>query len=244
MTGSPSYGIFFRGTNDMILGNLDLRLSGGSPGIAIRVDTSGRAGSDTTFVKNLRIDRVYGSGMSSQLVETYGVDGIQIGTVEGNSVGECGVLLNRSINAEVGEVRCTNCGTGTGYAAFRIANSAGRINGSYPVGNIHVGKVYARGGGRGIFSVSASGGLTIDTVDIADTGNNPILLENCTNTTIAAVSGTISKGQVRIAGTTQSNIALKNLTLTNGASVLQSPCSGTNTCTATNVTGGTVTMCR
>jgi hypothetical protein len=243
MTGSPSYGIFFRGTNNMILGNIDLRLSGGSPGIAIRVDTSGSAGTDTTFVRNLQIDHVYGSGMSSQLIETYGVDGIKIGTVEGNSVGECGVLLNRSINAEVGEVSCTDCGTGTGYAAFRIANSAGRINGSYPAGNIHVGKVYARGGGRGIFSVSASGGMTIDHVDIANTGNNPILLENCTNTTIAAVSGTVSKGQVRIAGATQSNIALKNLTLSNGASVLQSPCSGTNTCTATNVTGGTVSMC-
>lgn len=64
MTGAPSYGIFFRGTNRMILGNIDLQLKGGSPGIGIRVDTSGSAGSDTTFVKSLTIDRVTGGGMS------------------------------------------------------------------------------------------------------------------------------------------------------------------------------------
>lgn len=254
MTGSPQYGIFFRGTNNMVLGRIDLRLSSAA-GIGIRVDTSGSAGSDTTFVSNLTIDHVTGGGMSSQLVETYGVDKIKIGTVEGDGVGECGLLLNRSINAEVGTVRCTDCGTGTGYAAFRVANSVGKINGAFPAGNIHVGSVYARGGGRGIFSVSGCGGLTIDTIDIANTGNTSILLQNTYNTTIAAVSGTVVGGVVQISNDTTNtengtylpsqNVAIKNLVLSGGASVRQDWCSqyGKNGCSATNVTGGTVSMC-
>jgi hypothetical protein len=254
MTGAPQYGIFFRGTNNMYLGRIDLRLSSAA-GIGIRVDTSGSAGTDTTFVSNLTIDHVTGGGMSSQLVETYGVDKIKIGTVEGDSVGECGLLLNRSINAEVGTVRCTNCGTDTGYAAFRVANSVGKINGAFPAGNIHVGSVYARGGGRGIFSVSGCGGLTIDTIDIANTGNTSILLQNTYNTTIAAISGTVVGGLVQISNDTNNtnngtyppsqNVAIKNLVLSGGASVRQDWCSdpGKNGCSATNVTGGTVSMC-
>jgi hypothetical protein len=256
MTGSPSYGIFFRGTNNMTLGNIVLKLNGGSPGIGIRVDTSGSAGSDTTFVKNLKIGSVTGSGMSSHIVETYGVDGVTIGTVMGTSVGECGLLLNRSINSTVDEVTCTDCGKGTGYAAFRVANSAGKIGSDFPAGNIHVKKVYARGGGRGIFSVSGCGGLTIDSIDIANTGNTSILLQNTYNTTIAAVSGTVSGGLVQISNDTTNtnsgkfppskNVAIKNLTLTGGASVRQDWCSqyGANGCTATNITGGTVSMCQ
>jgi hypothetical protein len=193
--------------------------------------------------------------MGSHVVETYGIRNIKIGTVEGNGVGECGLLFNRSINAEVGLVTCTNCATGTGYAAFRVANSVGKVGSTFPADNIHVGKVYARGGGRGIFSVSGSGGLTIDEIDIANTGNGPILLQNAYNTTIAAKSGTVSGGLVQISNDTDNtnsgtyppsqNVAIKNLTLSSGASVRQDWCSqyGKNGCTATNVTGGTVSMC-
>jgi hypothetical protein len=171
-------------------------------------------------------------------------------------VGDCGLLLNRSINSSVDEVTCTVCGKGTGYAAFRVANSAGKIGSDFPAGNIHVKKVYARGGGRGIFSVSGCGGLTIDSIDIANTGNTSILLQNTYNTTIAAVSGTVSGGLVQISNDTTNtnngkfppskNVAIKNLTLTGGASVRQDWCSqyGANGCTATNITGGTVSMCQ
>jgi hypothetical protein len=194
--------------------------------------------------------------MASHIVETYGVDQIKIGTVEGNGVGECGLLFNRSIHAEVSLVTCNNCGTGTGYAAFRVANSVGKVGSSFPAGNIHVGKVYARGGGRGIFSVSGCGGLTIDQIDIANTGNTTILLQNTYNTTIAAVSGTVVGGLVQISNDTTNtnngtyppsqNVAIKNLTLSGGASVRQDWCSeyGSNGCTATNITGGTVSMCQ
>ena len=144
MTGSPQYGIFIRETNNVHLGQLDLRLTK-SAGIGIRADSGGSASTMTTFNKNFSLDYVYGTGMGSHIVETYGIDGVKIGTVEGDKVGECGLLLNRSINAEVGLVTCTDCGTDTGYAAFRVANSVGKVGSSFPAGNIHVGKVYARG---------------------------------------------------------------------------------------------------
>jgi hypothetical protein len=254
LTGSPQYGLFFRETDNVHLGQIDLRLSS-SAGIGIRVDSGPSAGSETTFNTNFRLDYVYGSGMGSHIVETYGIDGIEIGTVEGEDVGECGLLLNRSINAEIGLVTCTDCATGTGYAAFRVANSVGKVGSSFPAGNVHVGKVFARGGGRGIFSVSGCGGLTIDEIDIADTGNTSILLQNTYNTTIAAVSGTVDGGVVQLTNDTDNtndgtyppseDVTLSNLTLSGGASVRQDWCSefGSNGCTAVNITGGTVSMC-
>jgi hypothetical protein len=255
MTGSPQYGMFFRETNNVHLGHIELRLTSAA-GIGIRADSGSSAGSMTTFNRNYTLDYVYGSGMGSHVVETYGIDGIDIGTVEGNDVGECGLLLNRSINAEVGLVTCTECATGTGYAAFRVANSAGKVGSSFPAGNVHVGKVVARGGGRGIFSVSGCGGVTIDQIDIANTGNTSILLQNTYNTTIAAVSGTVVGGVVQISNDTTNtnngnyppsqNVSIRNLTLSGGASVRQDWCDqfGANGCTATNVTGGSVSMCQ
>jgi hypothetical protein len=229
MTGSPQYGIFFRGTNNMHLGNIDLRLTG-SAGIGVRVDTSGKASTDTTFVQNLQIDYIYGSGMGSHIVETYGVDGVSIGTVEGDDVGECGVLLNRSINATVDLVDCTDCAVGTGYAAFRMANNNGVINGGYGTVNIIAKKVIARGGGRGVFSVSGSGAARIDHVDLEDTGNNSILLENAHNVTVGNTSQQsriANSGQLRIAGTS-SDIRIQNIALS-GTSAAENPCATNST---------------
>lgn len=254
MTGSPQYGLFIRESNNVHLGHVELRLTA-SAGIGIRADSGGSASTMTTFSRNFSIDYVYGSGMGSHIVETYGVDGVNIGTVEGEDVGECGLLLNRTINAVVGLVSCTDCATGTGYAAFRVANDVGKIGNSYPTGNVHVGKVVARGGGRGIFSVSGCGGFIIDEIDIANTGSTSILLQNTYNSTIAAVSGTVVGGVVQISNDTNNtesgrylpseDVTISNLVLSGGASVRQDWCSqfGANGCTATNVTGGNVSMC-
>lgn len=224
LTGSPVYGIFLRSVNNVVLGQIDMRLSSG---LGVRIDNYG---DKSVMAKNYRVDNVYVSGASSHALETYGVDGIQIGTVTARSVGESGLLLNQTINATVGTVDAENAGTGTGYAAFRIANRAGRVGSSYPV-NIRVGLVKARGGGRGIFCVSESGGALIDRIDIANTGNNSILLENCYGTTIAGTSGTINGGgEVRIASRTEfpasANNTIQNLTVSN-TNITLNPC-GTN----------------
>jgi hypothetical protein len=225
LTGAPLYGVFLRNVNNVVLGQIDMRLSGG---LGIRIDNRG----DTSVrSRNIRIDNVYVSGTGTHGVETYGVDGLTIGTVTARNTRDSGLLLNDTINATVGTVDAENAGTGTGYAAFRVANRNGRIGNSYPV-NVRVGTVRARGGGRGIFCVSESGGLVVDRVDIANTGNNAILVENCYNVTIAGQSGTVSGGGgIRLAARSEfpnnADIYIQNMTVTNNA-IQESPC-GTNT---------------
>ncbi|KKD02932.1 hypothetical protein [Streptomyces sp. WM6386] len=240
LTGSPLYGVFLRNVQNATLGRLDMRLSAG---LGVRIDNRG----DTSqWTRNVRIDNAYVSGASSHAVETYGVDGLTIGTVTARNVGESGLLLNQTINATVTKVDAENAGTGTGYAAFRMANRNGRVGSSYPT-NIRVGEVIARGGGRGVFCVSESGGAVIDRVTLTNTGNNSVLIENCYNVSLAAQSGTITGGgELRLAARSEfpdnDNITVQNLTVTN-SSIRESPC-GTNT-TFRNITrvNTTQTIC-
>ncbi|MES5816395.1 hypothetical protein [Streptomyces sp. RG80] len=231
LTGSPLYGVFLRNVQNVVLGQLDMRLSAG---LGVRIDNRG----DTSqWTRNVRIDNVYVSGASSHAVETYGVDGLTVGTVTARNVGESGLLLNQTINATVAKVDAENAGTGTGYAAFRMANRNGRVGSSYPT-NIRVGEVIARGGGRGVFCVSESGGAVIDKVTLNNTGNNSVLIENCYNVSLATQSGTITGGgELRLAARSEfpnnDNITVQNLTVTN-SSIRESPC-GTNT-TFRNIT--------
>ncbi|MDQ7910889.1 right-handed parallel beta-helix repeat-containing protein [Phytohabitans sp. ZYX-F-186] len=224
--GAPLCGIFMRNVNNLVLGQIDMRLSGG---LAVRIDNHG--GDRAVKVRNIRIDNVYVQGATNQGVETYGVDGLTVGTVTARGVGYSGLLLNDTINATVGTVDAENTATGTGYAAFRMANRNGRIGSGYPT-NIRVGNVIARGGGRGIFCVSESGGAVIDRITLSNNGNNSILVENCYNVTIAAQSGTVSGGgEVRIAARTEfpasSDITFQNLTVSN-TNIRWSPCTGSN----------------
>ncbi|MCX5332000.1 hypothetical protein [Streptomyces sp. NBC_00140] len=240
LTGSPLYGVFLRNVQNATLGQLDMRLSAG---LGVRIDNRG----DTSqWTRNVRIDNAYVSGASSHAVETYGVDGLTIGTVTARNVGESGLLLNQTINATVTKVDAENAGTGTGYAAFRMANRNGRVGSSYPT-NIRVGEVIARDGGRGVFCVSESGGAVIDRVTLTNTGNNSVLIENCYNVSLAAQSGTITGGgELRLAARSEfpnnDNITVQNLTVTN-SSIRESPC-GTNT-TFRNITrvNTTQTIC-
>ncbi|GGX32011.1 hypothetical protein GCM10010297_61920 [Streptomyces malachitofuscus] len=225
VTGAPLYGVFLRNVQNVVLGQIDMRLS---RGLGVRIDNRGDTGQ---WTRNVRIDNVYVSGASSHAVETYGVNGLTIGTVTARNVGESGLLLNQTVNATVSRVDAENAGTGTGYAAFRMANRNGRIGGSYPT-NIRVGEVVARGGGRGVFCVSESGGATIDRITLSDTGNNAILIENCYNVTLAAQSGTVTGGgEIRLAARSEfpnnRDITVQNLTVTN-SSIRESPC-GENT---------------
>ncbi|MFJ3442842.1 hypothetical protein ACIPM2_16925 [Streptomyces sp. NPDC086081] len=231
LTGTPLYGVFLRNVQNVVLGQIDMRLSAG---LGVRIDNRG----DTSqWTRNVRIDNVYVSGASSHAVETYGVDGLTVGTVTARNVGESGLLLNQTINATVGTVDAENAGTGTGYAAFRMANRNGRIGSGYPT-NIRVGEVVARGGGRGVFCVSESGGAVIDRVTLSNTGNNSVLIENCYNVSLAAQSGTITGGgELRLAARAEfpnnKDITVQNLTVTDAA-IRESPC-GENT-TFRNIT--------
>lgn len=253
ITGRPQYGMFFRNVPNLHLGEIVLDFDKANSGLGIRYDNNPSAGG--ARVQNFTIDWISAKNIGSHGVETYGASGIVIGEFIGENTRDCGLILNDSINAEVGSVNCQDCAdAGTGYAAFRVANSNGNDGGDFPPGNVHVGSVYARGGDRGIFSVSGSGGLTIDQYDIAGTSSTAVLLQNCYNTTLGATSGLVGSGEIRISNDTDntndgtyartSNTIIQNTTLSGGASVREDWCDSTDRGNrAIDVTGGDVDMC-
>ncbi|KAI0376795.1 pectin lyase-like protein [Hypomontagnella monticulosa] len=220
MTGNPYFGLRFYGTKNLNLGQITMNLSGG---LGIRFDRDAAANS------NVKMDVITVTGAGSHAVETWNIDGLNINKVIAKNVGECGLLLQNTRNAWVGLVDGDNVAKGTGYATFRMANNNGQnANGNYNT-NVYIDKVVSRGGGRGVFCVSQSGGVVIESVDLSSNGNNAILIENCYNVSIRG--GTVNGGgEVRLAARDEfpnNKDIWINLTVNNN-SVRESPC-GDNT---------------
>ncbi|WP_083608179.1 carbohydrate-binding domain-containing protein [Teredinibacter haidensis] len=235
MTGSPYFGLRFGDVDNLHLGQIDLRLNGGL-GIRFERDLPGSS--------NVTIDYVYVSGTGNHGVETWNIDGLEIGTVVARDVAYAGLLLNNTRNATIGLVDGDNVATGTGYATLRFANENGRINGGYP-SNIYVESVISRGGGRGLFCVSNSGGAEINRIDFANNGNNSILIENCHNVRING--GQIRDGgEVRLSARDEfpnnSDITISNITILN-TNVRESPCGNNINWVNLNVQGGSLNIC-
>jgi hypothetical protein len=190
MTGNPYFGLRFSGTNGLNLGQINLDLSGG---LGIRFDR------DAAWNYNVRMGTITVTGAGSHAVETWNIDGLNINSVIARNVGECGLLLQATRNAWVGYVEGNNVAAGNGYATLRMANNNGQLsNGQYTTTNVWIDRVYSRGGGRGIFCVSMSGAAEIKYIDLANNGNNAILIENCYN--LAIRDGIINGGgEVRVA---------------------------------------------
>ncbi|MDT0444870.1 right-handed parallel beta-helix repeat-containing protein [Streptomyces johnsoniae] len=192
LTGTPHFGILVRNGTDITMGQIDMDLSGG---LGVRIDNHDDRDARS---RNVRIGDVRVSGGGSHAVETYGVDGLTIGTVTARGTGESGLQLNDTVNARIGRVDGEGTGADTGYAAFRMGNRDGRIGDGYPT-NIRVGEVIARGGGRGILCVPESGGAVIDRITISRAGGDAILVEDCRNVRLAARSSAVDEpGDVRI----------------------------------------------
>ncbi|KAF1811599.1 hypothetical protein P152DRAFT_459538 [Eremomyces bilateralis CBS 781.70] len=221
MTGDPYFGLRFYGTRDLVLGQITMNMGGKT--IGIRFDRDQAANS------NVKMDVIRVTGAGGHAVETWNIDGLEINQVIARNVGESALLLQKTTNAKVKLVDGENVGKGTGYATFRMANNNGQNkNGDYKT-NIYIDKVVSRGGGRGVFCVSQSGAVVIESVDLANNGNNAILIENCYN--VAIRGGTVNGGgEVRLSARTEfpKNRDI-SLTLTvNNNSVRESPC-GDNT---------------
>ncbi|KAI3392950.1 hypothetical protein diail_4937, partial [Diaporthe ilicicola] len=217
LAGEVYFGLHFYGTTGLTLGEIDMTLTAG---IGIRFDRDEAANS------NVKMGTITVTGASSHAVETWNIDGLTIDSVIATDVGECGLLLQKTTNAQIGLVQGDNAGAGTGYATLRFANQNGMLaDGSYDT-NVVIDKVVSRGGGRGIFCVSESGGAEIGTVDLSDNGNNAILIENCYN--VAIKSGTVEGGgEVRLSARDEFAIT-RDISLTmevNNNSVRESPCS-------------------
>jgi hypothetical protein len=216
MTGSPYFGLQFSGVSDLTLGEIKMDLT---DGLGIRFD---RDGAPNT---NVVMGSIVITGAGSHAVETWNIDGLTIDEVIAKDVGECGLLIQNTRDAQVGLVDGTNVATGVGYATLRFANRNGRYaDGTYPA-NINVDRVVSRGGGRGIFCVSESGGAVIKDIDLQDNGNNAILIENCYN--VAILGGTVTGGgEVRISARTEfENTRDISLAIeVNDNTVRESPC--------------------
>jgi len=216
MTGNPYFGLRFYGTRDLTLGAINMNLSGG---LGIRFDRDQAANS------NVKMGTITVNGAGSHAVETWNIDGLTIDQVIARNCGESGLLLQETTNARVGLVDGNNVGAGTGYATLRFANNNGQLaNGAYTT-NVFVTRVVSRGGGRGIFCVSQSGGAEIGTIDLASNGNNAILIENCYGVTIKG--GTVNGGgEVRISARSEFPNT-RDISITarvDGTSVRESPC--------------------
>ena len=220
MTGNPYFGLRFSGTRNLNLGQITMNLSGG---LGIRFDRDRAANS------NVKMGTIRVTGAGSHAVETWNIDGLTIGSVIARNVGECGLLLQKTTNAKVGLVDGDNVAAGTGYATLRMANNNGQnANGNYNT-NVYIDKVVSRGGGRGIFCVSQSGGAVITNVDLANNGNNAVLIENCYN--LSVKGGTVQGGgEVRLAARSEfpNNKDIWVTLTVNGNTVRESPC-GENT---------------
>lgn len=216
MTGNPYFGLRFSGTKNLVLGQITMNLSGG---LGIRFDR------DKAANTNVKMDVITVTGAGSHAVETWNIDGLQINQVIARNVGEAGLLLQTTTNARVGLVDGNNVGSGTGYATLRFANQNGKLSsGSYST-NVYIEKVVSRGGGRGIFCVSESGGAEITTVDLASNGNNAVLIENCYN--VAIKGGTVNGGgEVRLAARDEfaNNKDISVTLRVDNNSVRESPC--------------------
>lgn len=171
------------------------------------------------------MDVITVTGAGSHAVETWNIDGLTINQVIAKNVGESGLLLQKTTNARVGLVDGNNVGAGTGYATLRFANNNGQLSSGAYTNNVVIDKVVSRGGGRGIFCVSQSGGATIGTVDLASNGNNAILIEDCYNLRING--GTVNGGgEVRISARSEFPNT-KDIWITlkvDGTTVRESPC--------------------
>ncbi|KAL4860505.1 hypothetical protein BDV12DRAFT_204973 [Aspergillus spectabilis] len=188
LTGAPYFALRFYGVTGLSLGQITLNLSGG---MGIRFERDEAANSDVS----MDVIRVTGAG--SHAVETWNIDGLTINSVIARNVGECGLLLQATTNARIGTVDGDNVAAGNGYATFRMANRNGRLSGGSYRTNVFVDRVISRGGGRGIFCVSESGGAQIRNIDLQNNGNNAILIENCYGVSIQGgrVNG---GGEVRV----------------------------------------------
>ncbi|OVE85807.1 hypothetical protein B2G88_03045 [Natronolimnobius baerhuensis] len=162
LEGSPDMGVQIQRASDVYFGDVTMDIDSG---LGIRIDNAYETGNAVT-TEDVTIDSATISGSGSHAVETYGVHDIDIGTVETEDTGGCGLLLNDTSSANVDLVDAIRADEGGGYAGFRCANDAGP--------NIHVDEVRASNCGRGVFTVSGSHGITIDHVDIDSCGSNLI----------------------------------------------------------------------
>lgn len=186
------FGIRTSRASDLTFSNV--RIFGG--GIGIRVDSHpSRPYENGRWVYNLVVENCHFEDTASHGLETYGVDGFTGSNLVARNCGECGVLLNKTINGTIGTVDAYRCDYGGGYAGLRYANDCDNISAQHLI---------ARECGRGYFVLTGSDNITLESCEITDCTDigiwmqdveNSIVESGCTNSGVA-VSGSGSYANV------------------------------------------------
>ena len=162
VTGSPRYALFARGCSSFTIENFNMVNNPNSVG-GIRFDQG-------TANLSVYIDNVNADNQGGHALELWDVNGFEIGEVFARDTGGCGVLVNRSRNGSIFRVTGYNNDQNGGYATMRFANNAGP--------NLFVEKVFSRDSGRGLFTVSGSYGIEVNTVDIYRANKEGIYIQD------------------------------------------------------------------
>lgn len=198
---NSNMGIRISRASDIYIQNV--KIYGGS--IGIRIDSHpSRPYEEGRWVYNLHVQDCRFENGSSHGLETYGIDGFKAYGIVARNMGECGVLLNKTVNGTLGTVDAYRCSYGGGYAGLRLANNCG---------NVTTEKLIARECGRGYFVLTGSNNNHLNNAEITDCTDIGIWLENVTNCSVkagctnsgVAVSGSGSYANVSNSCTTSSS---------------------------------------
>ena len=174
LNNNSNMGIRTSRASDIYIQNV--KIYGGSIGIRIDCHPS-RPYEDGRWIYNVHIQDCRFENGSSHGLETYGVDGFKAYGIIARNMGECGVLLNKTVNGTIGTVDAYRCSYGGGYAGLRLANSCS---------NVVTEKLIARECGRGYFVLTGSNNSRLNNAEITGCTNIGIWLENVTNCTVEA----------------------------------------------------------
>ncbi len=174
LNNNSNMGIRTSRASDIYIQNV--KIYGGS--IGIRIDSHpSRPYEDGRWVYNVHVQDCRFENGSSHGVETYGVDNFKAYGIVARNMGECGVLLNKTINGTIGTVDAYRCSYGGGYAGLRFANTCSQVTAD---------KLIARECGRGYFVLTGSNNCHLNNAQITDCTNIGIWLENVTNCSVKA----------------------------------------------------------
>lgn len=188
LTASRGSGMGIRTSRASDLRFQNVRIVGGS--IGIRVDSHpSRPYEEGRWVYSMTVQDCAFDNCSSHGLETYGVDGFSVYGFIATNCGECGVLFNKSINGSVGTVNAYRCCYGGGYAGLRFANTCA---------NVTVANCVSDECGRGLFILTGSHDITVQTCTITDCSDVGIWLENVVNCRV--LSGSVINCGVSVSG--------------------------------------------
>lgn len=174
LNNNTNMGIRTSRASDIYIQNV--RIYGGS--IGIRIDSHpSRPYEAGRWVYNVHIQDCRFENGSSHGLETYSVDGFKAYGIVARNMGECGVLLNQTVNGTLGTVNAYRCSYNGEYAGLRLANNCS---------NVTTNMLIADQCGRGYFVLTGSNNIKLNNSRITGCTNIGIWLENVVNCSVLA----------------------------------------------------------